>query len=68
MATQSPTPPLLTASEVGRALRVSRQVVYDRLASGAIRGYRLGSGPKARWRVPPEALVHYLEGNPKEVR
>lgn len=47
---------LLTPDEVADVLRVSSGTVRRHLVSGEIRGVRVGSGPKAPWRIPSTEL------------
>jgi excisionase family DNA binding protein len=58
METTAETRRLLTPSEAARELRLSRQTVYRRIASGELEARRVGvSGPL---RVPEEAVERLL--------
>ena len=46
----------LTPREVAEALKCGRTLVYDLVGDGQLRHVRLGSGPKARIRIPADAL------------
>ena len=43
---------LVTAEEAAALLRLSPQTVRGLLRRGDIHGVRIGSGPKATWRIP----------------
>ncbi len=45
-------PQVLTVDELASAIRVRPATVRRHLATGDIRGTRLGTGPKAHWRIP----------------
>jgi excisionase family DNA binding protein len=52
---------LLTVGEVALTLRQSERTVRDKIASGDLRGVRIGSGPRAPIRVEAaelEAFIH----------
>lgn len=44
-------PDLLTPREAAKLLRVSELTMADWLRAGIIPGVKLGTGPKARWRI-----------------
>ncbi len=46
----------LTPDEVAAALKCGRSLVYDLVHEGHLRHVRLGNGPKARIRIPSNAL------------
>ena len=47
---------VLTISDLREILNVGRNSVYDLLKEGAIPSFRIGRS----WKVPKEALIHYL--------
>ncbi len=49
-------PELLTPAETADVLRVGRRAVYGLVERGELRHLRLGSGPRARIRIPTDAL------------
>jgi excisionase family DNA binding protein len=51
---------LLRPDEVAARLNISRASVYRLLDRGALRGVRLGDGPKAHLRVEPEEVDRYI--------
>lgn len=51
---------LLSPAEVARELGVSRDLVYDRVQSGAWPAVRLGDGPKAHIRLDPQEIASRL--------
>jgi excisionase family DNA binding protein len=51
---------LLRPDEVAERLNISRASVYRLLDRGALRGVRLGDGPKAHLRVEPEEVDRYI--------
>ena len=58
---------LLTVCEVALTLRQSERTVRDKIASGDLRGVRIGSGPRAPIRVDAaelEAFIHPRERKP----
>lgn len=58
---------LLTVCEVALTLRQSERTVRDKIASGDLRGVRIGSGPRAPIRVGAaelEAFIHPRERKP----
>jgi excisionase family DNA binding protein len=57
------TPKVLTTEEFADALRVRTETVRRHLLSGDIRGVRIGSGPKAPWRIPVSELRRFTGGN-----
>ena len=46
----------LTVAETATRLRCGRRVIYDLIAAGQLRAVRIDTGPRARLRVPAEAL------------
>lgn len=56
---------LLTAAETAAALRLAPSTVRRLLNDGAIRGIRVGAGPKARWRIPESELDRILTFDPE---
>lgn len=53
---RSPGDRLVTARAAAAVLGVQPETVRRHLRSGEVRGVRIGSGPKARWRIPAEEL------------
>ena len=52
---------LLTVTEVADLLHLSGQAVRYLCRSGALPGaYRLGDGPKARYRIPSSAVARFM--------
>jgi excisionase family DNA binding protein len=51
----------LTREEVAAALRVHIRTVERWLKAGNLKGYKLGDGKTALWRVPERELVAFLE-------
>ena len=51
---------LLTIAECAALLHVSSEAVRAKVRSGELRAYRLGDGPKARYRVESASLATYL--------
>jgi excisionase family DNA binding protein len=51
---------LLRPDQVAARLNISRASVYRLLDRGALRGVRLGDGPKAHLRVEPEELDRFV--------
>jgi len=49
-------PQLLNVQEFASAVRLKPATVRRHLATGDIRGVRIGSGPKAVWRIPRAEL------------
>lgn len=43
--------PLMTVNEVAALINVNKFLVYRALESGELRGMKIGSRPKAPWRV-----------------
>lgn len=54
--TDNPAPPLLTADEVARLLRVSPRTVR-RLAPGLLHGVQLGK--RGSWRFPRDVVARF---------
>lgn len=52
---------LLTRSEAARRLRIGLRTLDRRLATGELKCYRLGEGPKAPVRISEEQLQAYLD-------
>ena len=46
----------LTVAETANRLRCGRRAVYDLIAAGHLRAVRIGTGPRARLRIPAAAL------------
>ena len=49
---------ILTVPEVADILMVGRNTVYDLLAEGKLKGFRIG---KKIWKVPRESLEQYIK-------
>ncbi len=54
---------LLTLKEVAEILRVDPRTVERSLKSGALKGYKLGAGKTAPWRIEKEEIRKFLEKN-----
>jgi excisionase family DNA binding protein len=52
----------LTVTQVAHRLGVNRKTVLRELARGRLRGFKSGSD----WRITPEALVEYQQGQLRE--
>ncbi len=57
-------PDLFTTEEAAALLRVSRQTVYRLLERGELHGLRLGSGPRAPFRIERAELARFLRQDP----
>src|SRR5215470_11397331 len=55
---------LLTVKDVATRLKVSTATVRRLLARGEIRGRKVGG---RQWRIAPETLTRYIEGEPNAV-
>jgi len=51
----------LTKEEVAKNLRVHQRTVERWLKKRILRGYKLGKGKTALWRIPKEELKRFLE-------
>ena len=51
----------LTREEVAKYFRVHIRTVERWLRSGALKGYKLGSGKTALWRIPKAEVTKFLE-------
>ena len=51
---------LMTAAQVGEVLQLGHTAVYELLASGRLPSFRVGTGPRAQYRVSEEQLAEYL--------
>lgn len=54
---------LLTLKEVADILRVDPRTVERWLKNGALKGYKLGGGRTAPWRIEKEEMRKFLEKN-----
>jgi excisionase family DNA binding protein len=54
---------LLTLKEVADILRVDPRTVERWLKSGALKGYKLGGGKTAPWRIEKEEIRKFLDKN-----
>ena len=52
---------LLTRSEAANKLRVGLRTLDRRLATGELKCYRLGDGPKAPVRISEDQLQRFLD-------
>jgi len=52
---------LLTRQEAAAELKIGLRTLDRRLATGQLKCYRLGSGPRAPIRISVEQLLEYLE-------
>ena len=50
----------MTRDEVARYLRVHRRTVERWLKGNLLKGYKLGNGRTALWRIPKEELRKFL--------
>ena len=53
----------MTRAEVAKYLRVHPRTVDRWLQKGMLKGYKLGKGKTALWRVPKGELKKFLEKN-----
>jgi excisionase family DNA binding protein len=53
----------LTREEVAKYFRVHARTVERWLKSGSLKGYKLGKGKTALWRIPEEAVNKFLATN-----
>ncbi len=53
----------LTPDEAAAALKCGRRLVYDLVSEGQLRSVRLATGPKARTRIPSDALTELARGS-----
>lgn len=51
---------LLTVAEVATVLGAQEEVVRQWVRSGRLSGFKLGDGPKARYRIPSHAVAAFL--------
>ena len=51
----------LTRSETAKYFRVHERTVERWLQSGNLKGYKLGSGKTALWRIPKFEIKKFLE-------
>lgn len=54
---------LLTRQEVAELLRVDPRTVERWLRSGTLKGYKLGDGKTAPWRIDEVEVQKFLEKN-----
>jgi excisionase family DNA binding protein len=63
---------LMTRKEAAKKLRIGVRTLDRRLATGQLKCYRLGDGPRAPVRISEEQLDAYLQkarpGNGKSIR
>ncbi len=59
MSILSEQPTYLTPTEFASRLRCDRRAIYGLIAAGQLRAVRIRTGPRARLRIPTEA-VHEL--------
>jgi len=52
---------LLTTQQVAERLQTSKRYVDDQLRSKRLRGFKIGDGPRARWRIHESDLKAFLE-------
>lgn len=52
--------PLMSPLDVAYRLGVDRNTVYRALESGELRGFKIGNGPKAPWRIRIEDAEGWL--------
>ena len=53
----------LTREEVAKYFRVHARTVERWLRSGSLKGYKLGKGKSALWRIPTDEIKRFLEEN-----
>ena len=53
----------LTIEEVAKYFRVHSRTVMRWLKSGSLKGYKLGKGRTALWRIPDGEIKKFLEKN-----
>ena len=58
----------LTNDEVAKSLRVHSRTVDRWLKLGTIKGYKLGGGKTAMWRIPKSELKKFLGKHRNKVR
>ena len=58
----------LTPDEAAATLRVGRRTVYGLVAEGELGHVRLGSGPRARIRIPVAALDEFAHRGESSAR
>jgi len=51
---------LLEVREVAALLGLSGEAVRGKCKSGALPAFRLGDGPKARYRIPSSAVANFM--------
>ncbi len=51
----------LTNDEVAKSLRVNSRTVDRWLNRGILKGYKLGTGKTAMWRIPKEEVKKFLD-------
>lgn len=54
---------LYPVAEVAEKWRCSRDHIYDLISAGKLRTVPLGTGKRAKTRVPESALKEYIERN-----
>jgi excisionase family DNA binding protein len=53
--------PQLTTEDAARLLKTTPETIRTLLREGALRGSRLGDGPRARYRIAPDELERFLD-------
>jgi len=51
----------LTREEVAKYFRVHRRTVERWLHNGSLKGYKLGKGKTALWRIPENEVKKFLD-------
>ncbi len=51
----------MTREEVAKYLRVHPRTIERWLKTGSLKGYKLGKGNTALWRIPETEVVAFLE-------
>lgn len=51
--------PLMTVNEIAAMVNVNRFLVYRALETGDLKGHKIGSRPKAPWRVRIEDVEEW---------
>jgi excisionase family DNA binding protein len=51
----------LTRKEVAKYFRVHEKTIDRWIKSGELKGYKLGAGPAALWRIPKGEIKKFLD-------
>ena len=58
----------LTRKEVAKYLRVHERTVDRLIEKGSLKGYKLGTGKTALWRIPKTEIKSFLEKHKNKVK